>query len=67
MTDNLSSSGEFILDQELLERPRRQWISSPILSSALFLWVLTTSAIIIVLLRGPTDLQCTRQLNMYCK
>jgi hypothetical protein len=43
-----------------------RWLPGPIVGSLLTLTLTTMALIVVVLCHRPSDIQCTRQLNMYC-
>lgn len=45
----------------------RQYITNPLLGAVMLLIALVTVLIFLVLFHKPSDLQCTKQLSMYCK
>lgn len=65
--DNRSSSGESLLERYQSRGRWRRWVPSPMLGSVIVLILTTIGLIITVLTHKPTDLQCTKQLSMYCE
>ena len=70
--DSVTDDGGSSTDESLLERYQsrrrwQRWVPSPMLGSVLVLILLTTGLIIAVLTHKQTDLQCTKQLSMYCE
>ena len=67
MDDSGSSSDKSLLERYQRRRRWRSWVPSPVLGSVIILILLTLGLIITVLTHKPTDLQCTKQLSMYCE
>lgn len=65
--DNRSSSDESLLERYQSRGRWRRWVPSPMLGSVIVLILTTIGLIITVLTHKPTDLQCTKQLSMYCE
>ena len=65
--DNGSSSEESLLERYQSRWRWRRWAPSPVLGSVIVLILLTTGLVIAILTHKPTDLQCTKQLSMYCE
>ena len=68
ITDDLSSSN----DDPILERYQskgrwQRWDPSLVLGSIIVLILLIIGLITTILVHKPTDLQCTKQLSMYCE
>ena len=68
ITDDLSSSS----DDPILERCQskgrwQRWVPSLVLGSIIVLNLLIIGLITTILVHKPTDLQCTKQLSMYCE
>ena len=65
--DSGSSMDGSLLDRYQSRRRWQRWVPSPILGSVIVLIFLTIGLIITILTHKPTDLQCTKQLSMYCE
>ena len=68
VTDEISSSS----DESILERYQsrgrwQRWVPSLMLGSIIVLILLIIGLITTILVHKPTDLQCTKQLSMYCE
>jgi hypothetical protein len=68
---SFSDEGYMPSKEEYSDPPAPTWrrctIANPMLGALLSLITLTIIIIGLVLLRTPTDMQCTKQLNLYCK
>lgn len=51
----------------LRDRSWRRLVPSPLLGAVMLLIALTSTLIVLVLTWKPTDMQCTKQLSMYCE
>ena len=68
VTDDISSSSDESLLKKYQSRARWQrWVPSLMLGSIIVLILLIIGLITKVLVHKPTDLQCTKQLSMYCE
>ena len=65
--DSGSSIDGSLLDRYQSRRGWQRWVPSSMLGSIIVLIFFTTGLIITVLTHKPTDLQCTKQLSMYCE
>ena len=67
VTDEINSSSDESLSEIYESRGRWQrWVPRLILGSIIILILLIIGLIIAILVHKPTDLQCSKQLSMYC-